>query len=179
MPGQQWFAHALLEGKADEPPCYVQPFEKGVAEGSWLHAPMQPQKAVDSMWHSIWSVPLCLGLTGLLPSSAKHVEILAISYHWPMFRYFYVAATRFCVAHKSMALWFLFTLKQSNCFFYHLSEFGSGSYDVNWAGWPKYVKGYCCWNWNSHGFCMFGYHLVKFVMFLDVHSSAQNWVYIQ
>lgn len=24
-----------------------------------------------------------------------------------MFRYFYVAVTRFCVAHKSMALWFV------------------------------------------------------------------------
>jgi hypothetical protein len=27
---------------------------------------------------------------------------------------------------------------------------------------------------GSHGFCMFGYHLVKFVMFLDMQSSAQN-----
>lgn len=34
MPGQQWFAHALLEGEADEPPRDIQPFEQGVAEGS-------------------------------------------------------------------------------------------------------------------------------------------------
>lgn len=52
-------------------------------------------------------MPLCLGLTGLLPSSAKHIEILAISYHWPIFRYLYVVVTSLCVAHKSMALWFV------------------------------------------------------------------------